>query len=257
MEIKAIVTDLDNTLLRKDKSISEYTVKVLNECKERGIKLLFATARPLHATYRIQEAVSPDYLISNNGAAVYCGDEIINKISIPATTVKELMERLKHLPEAEIVMFEHRDGMICSDSELKLDGDWRIQYQDFDSYNFPDTSRISVFTKSIDVLREVVESFSGLYLCDSSENSWTQVLCEGVSKASGIEIVAEHLGIDMKEIMAFGDDYNDREMIAHCGIGIAMGNAIAEIKERADFVCDTNEEDGVATWIEERVFNRI
>jgi HAD-superfamily hydrolase, subfamily IIB len=257
MKIKAIVTDLDSTLLRKDKSISAYTVKVLNECKERGIKLFFATARPLHATYRIQEAVSPDYLISNNGASVYCRDEMIANTAIPASTVQELMAKLNDLPEAEIIMYEHGNGMICSDSELKLDGDWQVQYHDFNDSICVDTSRISIATKNIDRLRAVVESFPGLYLCGSSEDYWTQVLSKGVSKAQGIGIAAEHLGIDLKEIMAFGDGYNDREMIAHCGIGIAMGNAIAEIKERADFVCATNEEDGVATWIEERVLKRI
>ncbi|MBQ7433328.1 MAG: HAD hydrolase family protein [Lachnospiraceae bacterium] len=62
-----------------------------------------------------------------------------------------------------------------------------------------------------------------------------------------------YANFDMEEIVAFGDDYNDIEMLRACGTGVAVGNALAEVKQAADEVCLTNEEDGVALWLTEHV----
>ena len=56
-----------------------------------------------------------------------------------------------------------------------------------------------------------------------------------------------------RKAVAFGDDYNDIEMLRDCGIGVAVANAIPEVKTAADYICDTNDNDGVAKWLEERV----
>ena len=73
------------------------------------------------------------------------------------------------------------------------------------------------------------------------------------SKWNGIRAIAESEGFAAAEVVAFGDDYNDEEMLRGCGRGIAMANALDVVKEAADEVCLSNEEDGVAKWIEENI----
>ena len=73
------------------------------------------------------------------------------------------------------------------------------------------------------------------------------------TKSNAVNAVAEHWKIKATEIMAFGDDLNDIDLLEYCGTGVAMGNALDEVKAVADFVCDTNENDGAAKWIEEQL----
>ena len=76
---------------------------------------------------------------------------------------------------------------------------------------------------------------------------------KGVTKAYGIQLLAQELGIEQAEVMAIGDEENDLSMIAYAGVGVAMGNAISAVKEAADVVTATNEEDGVAKIVSEYV----
>lgn len=75
--IKMIITDLDNTLLRNDKTISDYTASVLNKCRQNGIKIIFATARP--ARVAKHDIFTPDAIIADNGAIINCGGKLIHK----------------------------------------------------------------------------------------------------------------------------------------------------------------------------------
>lgn len=78
------------------------------------------------------------------------------------------------------------------------------------------------------------------------KNLVAMIMNRQATKANGIKILAAHYGI---KIAAFGDDYNDIDMLQSCGIGIAMDNALPEVKAAADQICGSNEQDGVARWI--------
>lgn len=80
-----------------------------------------------------------------------------------------------------------------------------------------------------------------------------EFLNKNVNKGLGLQLLAKHLGIKRKEIIAIGDAENDRHMIEYAGLGIAMGNAFESIKEIADYITDSNDEDGVAKAIEKFV----
>jgi hydroxymethylpyrimidine pyrophosphatase-like HAD family hydrolase len=79
------------------------------------------------------------------------------------------------------------------------------------------------------------------------------VMNRKATKWNAVQAVSEHFNIPTADIVAFGDDYNDVEMLRGCGIGVAVANAINEAKSVADHICDTNENDGVAKWLEENV----
>jgi HAD superfamily hydrolase (TIGR01484 family) len=87
-----------------------------------------------------------------------------------------------------------------------------------------------------------------------TEHKMIMIMNREAVKANAVKLLVERYGYDMREIIAFGDDFNDVEMIKQCGIGVAVSNAIGEAKAAADFICGSNDEDGVAKWIEDNLF---
>ena len=86
-----------------------------------------------------------------------------------------------------------------------------------------------------------------------AENELLMVMDKDAQKAKAVKEVAEHFGISLSEVAAFGDDYNDVEMLRDCGTGVAVANAIEEAKTAAGIICGFNDEDGPARWLEENV----
>jgi hydroxymethylpyrimidine pyrophosphatase-like HAD family hydrolase len=80
-----------------------------------------------------------------------------------------------------------------------------------------------------------------------------QIMHRNATKSQAIATLAAHWDIKSEEIVAFGDDLNDIDMLQYAGIGIAMGNALDDVKAVSDYVCDTNENDGIAKWLEENI----
>ena len=97
-----------------------------------------------------------------------------------------------------------------------------------------------------------LEKIKGIYVTTSGRNCF-EIMGEGVNKCSGVERLAAMHGIQMDEVMTLGDYYNDVPMLQAAGLGVAMGNAPEDVKACADYVTDTNENDGVAKAIEKFV----
>lgn len=92
----------------------------------------------------------------------------------------------------------------------------------------------------------------GLYLT-VSRDMLAQIMNVDATKSKAIAAIAKYWGIDMAEVVAFGDDLNDIDMLTSCGIGVAMGNAVKEVMIAGDEVCGTNDEDGIARWLIDHV----
>jgi hypothetical protein len=87
-----------------------------------------------------------------------------------------------------------------------------------------------------------------------SRDGVAMIMHREAKKSKAVAALADNWGIRRSEIVAFGDDLNDVDMLKHCGVSVAMGNAVDEVKGIAAYICDTNENDGVAKWIEEYAF---
>jgi hydroxymethylpyrimidine pyrophosphatase-like HAD family hydrolase len=105
----------------------------------------------------------------------------------------------------------------------------------------------------IGAARAIAADFPDAALIQYSGGDWVQFACKNATKWNGVAAAAKHLGIDTAQIAAFGDDFNDIEMLEKCGIGVAMSNAIPEALAVADFIAASNNEDGVARWLEENL----
>ena len=86
-----------------------------------------------------------------------------------------------------------------------------------------------------------------------SRDGLAMIMSENATKSRSLKLIAEHFGVRNDEVIAFGDDLNDIDMLSAAGVGVAMENAVPEVKRIADDICGSNEEDGLARWIEENL----
>lgn len=87
----------------------------------------------------------------------------------------------------------------------------------------------------------------------STDHKLIMIMHREAVKANAVRLLAERYGYNMNQIVSFGDDYNDVDMLKQCGTGVAVSNAIDEAKSAADYICESNDDDGVAKWIEANI----
>ena len=251
MNIKLIVTDLDGTLLRRDKTVSKYTAQVLQRIRNRGVLLAFATARDFRfVTEYITplSGITPDILIADNGALACCGDIEIYKKMIPGKTVSALISQFKTVRSVSTEDAYYLSGDFSKDH-------WSIGKKatvitDFSTEIMNDALYVDGIPINHSSLIENYPEIRTVFYSDVE--LITAVHCEA-TKLNALNAVINALNIDLSETVVFGDDYSDISAIQKGGVGVAVANAIDEVKAVADYICDTNDNDGVARWLEEHM----
>ncbi|MCL2575228.1 MAG: Cof-type HAD-IIB family hydrolase [Defluviitaleaceae bacterium] len=254
MPIKMIVCDLDKTLLRSDGTVSQYNLDALEKCRRMGIKIGIATARTALSSKRITDALSPNVSITSGGAVVKIGDESIYAATLSADTINTLLTRLM---AEKTVGFINPHTVKGSFSNLPIPEEWKdyshAEIRDFAKDPFTwDGEKIAV-EMPFDLAQNIAVDFCDVETIAFSGEGWVQFAHKNATKYNGLKIATEHLGIDLKQVVAFGDDNNDIEMLTKTGYGVAMANGIDAVKKAAKYQCDTNDNDGIARWLQENV----
>lgn len=256
--VKLIVLDLDGTLLGSDKTISGVNIDALERARRQGIKIAFATARSEKAMQPYISAVNPDIVISNGGALVKAGEEEVFNCQLPAESVRHIIKRCFELSDGGCeITLESDFGYFWNykpDTDMSYMNVNRgaVIYSDFRDFNYPAykvTAEVESEQDALAIAAEIPDcgmlSFRG--------EIWRRFARRDATKVNAIEHICGYLGISRENVAAFGDDYNDVDMIGYCGIGVAMGNALPEVKAAARYVTKTNDEDGVAWFIEREI----
>ncbi|GHU36949.1 haloacid dehalogenase [Clostridia bacterium] len=252
--IKLIVTDLDNTLLRRDKSVSEYTANVFKRCRERGILIAFATAR----FYRTIEewliphiGIEPDIIISLNGAFAYKGQDTLYKATVSPETGNVLVAELKQSGGSVTIgtdsgfrYCERKIESTHASFSVLYDGQTLID----EEFHYVDVRGIA-----FSHIEQIAKQFPELRYQTYSDVDLVTFLRGNAEKHLALSAVLKSQNISAKEAVAFGDDLNDIEILRECGIGVAVANALNEVKVFAKYTCGDCDEDGVARWIEENM----
>jgi len=258
MDIKLVVTDLDRTLLHTDKTLSAYTVEVLNRCREKGVKLAFATARPFcnGSQYGIlpfaeRLAALPDALITSNGAEVYIGRRRHKHFPI-APGLRDTTLRLLKQAKPEGFIFVEIGEEIYGNVPGAVHGDFT---------KLPDEAANMIFigvdsTAEVHALAPLLHEDLYIEMSHGEEHHLGLILHKTAGKWTGVKEAARFFNILVENIAVFGDDFIDLEMIKNAGVGVAVENAAPEVKKVARFVCGSNNEDGVARWLEEHIVCR-
>jgi len=250
MNIKMVVTDLDGTFLRDDKSISDRTLAAFDRLREKGIKTVYATGRGLSAV-EITSMRQFDGAVRNNGAIAFIGDELIYKRLLSADSVRDM---LIACDKAGVRIVAECGDTHYSNFNIEELFTWPMNYEiaDFTEHS-DDTEKLWAVVdtpKAIDVIKQNLNEVLYLY---ETRDGFALVMHNDATKSKAVAALAERWNIDKSEIVAFGDDANDTNLLEYCGIGVAMGNAIDEVKAVADQIYDTTENDGIAKWLEENL----
>jgi hydroxymethylpyrimidine pyrophosphatase-like HAD family hydrolase len=127
---------------------------------------------------------------------------------------------------------------------------WKIV--DFSTHDV-DIEKINVDSVTAEIEAFINQYLTGDMYLSVARDGLGMIMHKDATKSKAVAGLARIWGVSQSEIAAFGDDTNDLDMLIYAGAGVAMGNALDEVKAAADYICDTNENDGVAKWIEENV----
>jgi Cof subfamily protein (haloacid dehalogenase superfamily) len=252
MNIKMIVTDLDNTLLRRDKTITDYTAHVFRLIHKRGILITFATARDFRfVTEHISPLfdIVPDIVIADNGALARHNNKDVYKRLIPAEIANALLSRF------ELVRCISTETAYYLSGEYSNDH-WSIGKKATIITDFSNDVNEDVLYLDGNIgnsLADITEGFHEVRPVTYSDVGLVTVVHKEATKLNALIAVENELNILENEILSFGDDYSDIDILAHCTNSVAVANAIDEVKAVARYFCGDCDNDGVAKWMEENV----
>ena len=251
--ISLILSDLDGTLFRNDKSISDFSKQVIVEAQKKGVLFGISTARARVNALKFLDGISPDVLISNGGGMVTYKDTQIYNCVFSVEEIRTLIKATFEIcgPDA-IISVDNEKGLYSNSKEELGDKFWT--FNDFSDFN-ETCMKMCIETLDKEKVTKIASSI-GVEKIDFlpfSDIPWYKLSKKEATKEKAIEALCSHLKMPPSKIAAFGDDFNDIGMLKLCGKGIAMENAIDEVRQIADEICLSNENDGVAHWIAEKI----
>ncbi len=242
--------DLDDTLLRSDGTLSEYTLGVLSDWLAAGRRLVVATGRPPRT---IAEKLPPLLLdapwVCYNGAEIRWRGELLFQEYIPAGALTELIPRvLAQHPEAIVGM--ELDDLLWVSRERNRPGRYRIC--DLTTVAHLATPKALFWSEHLDDLLAVIGTPPpATRMIAGGRYPFLQLMSRFADKAAALRNLLARWGLDMRNVVAFGDDVNDVEMLAEAGLGVAVANALDVVKAAAQSCTASNNEDGVARVLAE------
>ncbi|MDA7026067.1 Cof-type HAD-IIB family hydrolase [Bacillus sp. CLL-7-23] len=259
-----IALDLDGTLLKDDKTISKNAQKVIGQLKEKGHHVCISTGRPYRASSMYYDQLQLDTPIVNfNGAFVHHPkNENWGRFhtSLDLGVVKQIVEVSEsynvHNILAEVtddVYFHYHDEKLI---DIFTMGSPNITVGDLRKNLGANVTSVLIHAKEEDV-PSIRTYLSDVHAEVVDHRRWAapwhviELIRSGINKAIGLEKVANHYNVPKERIIAFGDEDNDLEMLEFAGCGVAMGNGIEGVKQIADHVTTSNEQDGIAVFLKD------
>lgn len=264
--IRLVATDLDGTLLRTDKTVSQRTYRVVHELIDAGVMFVPASGRQFYSMTRVLKQLDfAGTLVSANGAnGVTLPEETVRfSVELQVEPMRQLIGKLKKaVPELRVAAVRDIGRVLLGEygyTDLMAPGD-----HDRGDMGVPEASLDEVLSQpsvkvvarapgwAISDLYELAQSFAvpGVNVTDAGA-PFIEILGDGVTKQTGLERLCALEGFTADEVMAFGDWINDIEMLQWAGVGIAVANAHPEAIAVADRVTLSNDDDGVAVVLEE------
>lgn len=267
MTKKLIAVDLDGTLLTSTNTISEKSKESIEKVLDAGHKVVIITGRDFFGSIKVARELFDRHegglVASSNGALVFdlAKDKPIINHTIPREVVKEMIAYGKSLGLDYLI---YHDNKILAEKDDAYDLDFlskknKLEVEiiedladnlDFDLNKLLFSAQPSLIEK---VKSDFEEQFKGKVNPIHSMPQFLDCMPAGIHKGRSLLEIADFYGIDHKDTLAFGDEINDETMIEMAGIGIAMANASDYIKNLADDICPTNDDDGISLYLEENI----
>lgn len=277
MKYKLICTDMDGTLLNGNHEISRESIEVIKKAHDKGVKIAVCTGRLHSSAFYFANLLGINApVISSNGAFIRekDRDKVIYKKTIDKNSLKEILKVCKeyslipyfHTPNRVMGEKEMHSAKIYMDFNKHLPKEEKIhidiikedQWDEiFEKYKDEIVKAIVIEDKNSKALKcakDKLKKVEQLEVVSSMSNNF-EIMNREVSKGRAVETLAKYYNISKDEIICIGDNENDISMIKYAGLGIAMENGCDEIKKVAQYITDTNINDGVAKVIEKFILN--
>ena len=266
-----IALDLDGTLTNSEKNITPRTLDALMKAQREGVRLVLASGRPTFGisalANQLQLADYGGYVLSYNGGRIidWCEKTVIFSQVVDQKLVpilydfaeKAQLPIVTYLPEA--ILASKNEGEYLAE-EARINGMPVVVAQNFveeamqiaggsTKFLIPGEPELLIQLES-----EMKAALSEQMEVFRSAPFFLELPPKGIDKAQSLQRLLTHLGLERESLMAFGDGFNDLSMIQFAGQGVAMANAVEEVKSIADFVTTSNEEDGIAHALEQLLF---
>ena len=264
MSKKLLALDIDGTLTNTQKDITPATLEKIIEAQEKGHIVAIASGRPLPGIRKIADTIELDrfggYVLAFNGGRIvdYSTGEVVYQAVLDNDVVRDIYD----------YCLKAGCGMVTYDGDRVITGTDIDGYMTFEaSINHMEIMRIDNFREYIDfplnkclltadpdkaekIEQELAEKFGDQLNIFRSEPYFVEIMPPNVHKATSLEKLLEVLDMDRKDLVACGDGYNDLTMIEYAGVGVAMANAQDIVKEHADYITLSNDEDGLVTVVD-------
>lgn len=243
--IGVVALDLDDTLLNADRRVTRNTRQALDDWQATGRRIVVATGRPPRYARAIPEYLHGLPLVCYNGCWIEHRDQVLRKSVISAAATQRLMQEfLDEAPgiwvgvESEDMMYESfkfrpwRYSAVCDMRQLERPAA-KILFR-----------KSHMSERQFQLLNDLLPDEAEILISDMYD--LIQIMKKGADKFEGIRWWLHSCRMTSEQLAAVGDDTNDVTMVQHAALGVAMGNAVPEVKAVADFVTLTNDEEGVA-----------
>ena len=279
---KLVVIDLDGTMLNSYGVVTNETKEVIKKVEKQGVEVVIASGRPIDSIKEIaKEIESKNYFIAGNGAIIYDikNDEIIYEKTLSKEKVLEIIKICEEnsisyniYTENEIlatslkynVLYYHKENLKKEESKKTKINLVKNMYEYIQNKEDVKFLKITICDESKAVFNSIIRKIKEIKDIEVLEIShmsrktikqgteefeisyyYTEISAGDVDKWNAIEFLMEKLKIKREEIMAIGDNLNDRKMIENAGLGVAMGQSTPAILKLADEVTSSNDEEGI------------
>ncbi|MGL4990765.1 MAG: Cof-type HAD-IIB family hydrolase [Sarcina sp.] len=278
MTYKLICVDMDGTLLNDKHEVCDFNKEMIKKATELGVKVAITTGRIFANAKMYSNLIGVKTpIIASNGAYIkdQDSDKEIYKSTLSNNQIDEIVSvvrKYEHSPvymntfdttiSEEIIGENHAYKVANS----KMEEEWRVKFDEgiefetlYEKYNREILKAIFInedlpedeFWK----MKDDMKSFDDIEVVSSGINNF-EVMAKGTSKGKAVEKLAQILGIKREEVICIGDSENDLSMIEYAGLGVAMGNGLDILKEKAQYITDTNNNSGVGKVIEKYILNQ-
>lgn len=247
MDRYLIFLDIDGTIFDGQK-VSDRVKNTIGDARKEGHKVFINTGRSFGNITEDIKSLGVDGFVTGLGTAVRVDGKVIRSCTMKKEKAKELASYL--LERKLCSCFECEDGSVFMNTDLERN----LSSPDELDGRFADIiiSKFTVFDK----MNEEDVSFLEKDFTVFQYENYSEGVKKGYSKAKGMEIAGNFLGVGRDNMMAIGDSMNDFDMIAYAGIGVAMGNADIKIKKKAKYITEHIKDDGAAVAIEKYILGR-
>lgn len=261
-EIKLIALDLDGTLLNSSKEISSENLAAIEAARQKNVHVVLTTGRPLIAIQpylkKLEMLDFEDFSVTFNGGLVQRNTgQILSKKSFSYAEIEEIKRLTTELGIPCDILSEEK--VFMTQSQTLSEYDQLNKLLTFIRMDFAQVPREVVYNKIVSCtekslldsrLSEIAPAYFERFEIFKTQAKLLEFMPKGINKAYGLTQLIQQLDLQPENVMAMGDEANDLSMISWAGYGVAMGNAVAQVKEEARIISNlTNDQNAVADVI--------